>query len=348
MVEDEHPTVIQSGVTGDTFSAHADNQDNQLVRPSTSGNLLNIEHQRRMELLARKAAQESRRNKQTRTPQNGGVLQSFSISRNESVDDFLKSIGPVSSNSPYGPTTMDVDEPILFTDSPRNSAEPPPSSAADIQPTSATSSISIFSPTTSASATTQSPSPSIAIQSSGVIAVTDILRNGSTNLPIESSPMQRRLPKRPVASDFVDLDPTPQSGSVTPSAQQSVLRKPRPFNSFAALSTMRRCVIDISDSEDDEDESSSTTEFDRLSTMRRLTLRPSPSSNVGPPRLQKDTPTAVSTTRTTVPSPAMLAEKEREIQRMRELIAKREQKRAAVCLFVLSSSRFHQLNVCYT
>lgn len=144
----------------------------------------------------------------------------------------------------------------------------------------------------------------------------------------------KRGTKRPVAMDFVEDDRDVPGGSRRPSpslpARPAVRRK---IGGFAGLGGFvpRRCVINLSDS---EDESAETISRQRSKspdgaiinlrapragpsrpTSRNVVLRPS----------SAQASTKPSTTST--PTPESLMEKEEQIRRMRELIAETELKR---------------------
>ncbi|KAI0357433.1 hypothetical protein OH77DRAFT_1398850 [Trametes cingulata] len=138
--------------------------------------------------------------------------------------------------------------------------------------------------------------------------------------PDDDKPSQtRRGTKRPVAADFVDMEPGPSKGQGRgpPDFFRANIR--RKTAGFAGL-TQRRCVIDLSDSEDDG-----------MDYMKQVAV-PSRTDSRGPKAATPQT-TAAPTPRQHSPAvtpaiaPSILQEKEEEIRRMRELIAQREQNR---------------------
>ncbi|TFK28067.1 hypothetical protein FA15DRAFT_665850 [Coprinopsis marcescibilis] len=115
-------------------------------------------------------------------------------------------------------------------------------------------------------------------------------------------PPARRIAKRPVASDFVDFDghpkPTERSDSSTQSTT-TTLRRKTGASSFVNVRQTTKFVIDLSDSESESEDESQ---------VRHNSSIPSPvhaNNKLGLPSLE---------------------ETEREIQRMRDLIAQREKK----------------------
>lgn len=169
---------------------------------------------------------------------------------------------------------------------------------------------------------------------------------------------QRRGMKRPVAADFVDFDsgPGPSRGHGSSSSNgysnggpyANPLSK-RKAGSFAGIGGMRRCVIELSDSEDDGDSqargdhvgNSDSREYSpgvaTAFTARvpsRLTSTPTmPSSLVSSSVTNGNTGQPLPTATTT----NALAEKEEEIKRMRRLIAQREELRSKKLAAVGSS-----------
>jgi hypothetical protein len=157
-------------------------------------------------------------------------------------------------------------------------------------------------------------------------------------------PMRRGI-KRPVASDFVDFEagpPRPYStngfSSGSGGSQPPSMRR-KTTGSFASVSGMRRCVIDLSDSEDEGDG-----DLHRMEGKpRQRTYSPLPSrtlaTSVSMPQIANggDGPPSQyhSNGNSDAQSPAALQAKEEEIKRMREMIAQREQSRlrklAVVC-----------------
>ncbi|KAG9315806.1 hypothetical protein JVU11DRAFT_3455 [Chiua virens] len=160
--------------------------------------------------------------------------------------------------------------------------------------------------------------------------------------------LQRRGLKRPVAADFVDFDNGPGSsrgyGSSSSNGHSNGGPHPNPLSrrkagSFAGISGMRRCVIELSDSEDEDDNQALE---DRVGNGDAREYSPAVTTAFttrAPPRLTA-TPSMPSSLGALVgnngnvaqPPPAAsatnaLAEKEEEIKRMRQLIAQREELR---------------------
>ncbi|KII90973.1 hypothetical protein PLICRDRAFT_52645 [Plicaturopsis crispa FD-325 SS-3] len=326
--------------------------------------LHDMEQQRRRELLARKAVQASRKQRAGTASDGNAVAgpssitpaSSFSDAQhdiamaslvpNETVDDFLNSIGPVGEThngkgksvdvhrpSPvaqrlkdriFGPSDqMDVDDAIPGfvthmrppSDKPLSSSPPPVPeySLQDLRtPTSADSLQSNAAeppPLTASSVETGHSSQN------GTGEKPSLLGNGAG-----SSEVPRRGTKRPVAADFVDLEPRPPSHNGYANGHNNPLTR-RKTGSFASVSGMRRCVIDLSDSEDEGGEVD-----DQGHNSRHPVLQPSrmgsdtPQYRISTPPYQTVAPSTMSTM-----SPAALHEKELEIRHMRELIAKKRE-----------------------
>ncbi|OCB88247.1 hypothetical protein A7U60_g4653 [Sanghuangporus baumii] len=162
----------------------------------------------------------------------------------------------------------------------------------------------------------------------------DSFTSGRSNVQVTNG---RRGTKRPVAMDFVDVehDPASQHGASMSAQPPSVRRK---LGSFAGLGShaSRRCVIDLSDSEGDDEHDEIVTEkqfsqfqqapASTLNTFRAV-VTPTPA-----PRLPSTRPASTAGLRppqsaSPALSPEALEEKERQIKQMRELIARREQER---------------------
>jgi hypothetical protein len=310
--------------------------------------LHNLEQERRrLLLLRRKNTQESKNNTGANSPTGSSPEQPTENSPKDAtndkpadkdvemapavpaeVDEFLNSIGSGVSLPPADPprfpsttSSMDID-----MDSANESLPPPPStgdsilSFATAPPLSAVSSISEAT-VDSRNSNYMRRSPSLeagSIASGGE-------SSGSTSLD------NRRAPKRPVASDFADYEPASKpighhhgaNGHHSNGSSQPMRR----IGSFAGISTMRRCIIDLSDSEDEDDEGNPAASSS--STVIKPITRP--------PVLSRQAGTTTPTTATPTPTPSALVEKEREIIAMREMIARREaiRSRKMVNLFLL-------------
>ncbi|KAI9573623.1 hypothetical protein HD554DRAFT_2013037 [Boletus coccyginus] len=340
---------------------------------SNSHSLLAIEQQRRQELLARKAAIASRRVRQDflgfSTPSKDQDIDMSAVPA-QSVDDFLKTIEPAphldtgdndndNRGSFVGTTSFsslertDVDDLIpglngASRDTSTSSAGP--SSSRYKSCSSTTIYTDLDSPVSlpTGSADNAGSTSNGTERGSATYAILD----GDSGYP------QRRGMKRPVAADFVDFDsgPGPSRGHGSSSSNgysnggpyANPLSK-RKAGSFAGIGGMRRCVIELSDSEDDGDSqargdhvgNSDTREYSPGVTTAftarvpsRLTSTPTmPSSLVSSSVTNGNTgqpfPTATTTN--------ALAEKEEEIKRMRRLIAQREELRSKKLAAVGSS-----------
>ncbi|KAG2033786.1 hypothetical protein BDR03DRAFT_1014052 [Suillus americanus] len=338
---------------------------------SSSHSLHMIEQQRRQELLARKAVFASRRAKQSDSP--GGsssrdrdVEMSY-VAPTETVEDFLKSIPAVDSetaengsNSPplrparySSPENMEVDQEFLGLVTPQStsSAEPSAFYSADSDMSGVGGTISpvtdappLSGNSTAPSSDTYSGASSSTAPADYSNSTTPILASATTGYDING--LQRRGTKRPVAADFVDFDHGPgtsraSSGNGYSSngyTHPNLLR--RNTGSFAGVSGMRRCVIELSDSEDDGDGEGTgdTGPHDGPSSYSPMVFaRPPRFSGNGTPISSnsfangegRSTPLNLhlSNSNASGMSPAALVEKEEEIKRMRQMIAQREELR---------------------
>jgi len=315
------------------------------ISVSGSPSLHDIEQQRRRELLARKAVMASRKGKRLQTPaprtpspqstnaSSGNTpfkdieMASADVTPAATVDAFLNSIGPTrpttiqrppGSPSPPAkaePDGMDIDEiPGLGGTWPSEEPNTPVVRPSPASVPTSTPSTSTLPPNTPNSTGTP----------------TGPLSSGESTplLPDSGVVPQRRGTKRPVAADFVDAErshshayypsfPNGQSQTYPPYAK-------RKTGGFAGISSARRCVIDLSDSEDEEH----SEDTDALLQPRSL-----PPSRHGSFNSHFTTNGPFSTTNTPPPTGgnslpgASLFEKELEIKRMREMIAQKEQLR---------------------
>ena len=342
---------------------------------SISHSLLAIEQQRRQELLARKAAIASRKARQEPL---GFAIPSrdedTDMSAAQCVDDFLKSIEPTphldaGDNDPNrgpfaSPERMDVDGLIpgligASRDTSTSSAGPPSTQSKSSSSTAIHADLHspIALPTGSAvNAGSNGVEPGYAtfVDTAGSGSLTPTLQDNPSyaSLDGDSGYPQRRGMKRPVAADFVDFDsgpgPSRSNGYSNGGPHPNPLAK-RKASSFAGISGMRRCVIELSDSEDDGDNqvrgdhmgNSDTREYSPAVTTRippRLTATPTMLSSSGVTNSNTGQPFP------TAPATNALAEKEEEIKRMRLLIAQREESRlkklAAVGASRSSSKRY--------
>ena len=256
--------------------------------------LHDMERQRRQELLARKANHASRKDKGPLSEPSGDYPPDF---RNgdmeapvstETVDDFLKTIESGDEHNTQqndGPMEVDKSERgRQEMDVDHDAATEPPTSAS-IPPTSVESESQTFDQTSRRSS------------SSGDVSVSSM--NG-----------QKRGTKRPVAADFVDSDHSPRK--MNGHAHPAMKRK---TGSFASLSTNRRCVIELSDDEGADEARSRGDRYESPVVAPSVPVGEYHTHSVGPA-------SATSTPR--MMSPGALAEKERQIEEMRQMIAQRE------------------------
>lgn len=318
------------------------------ISVSGSPSLHDIEQQRRRELLARKAVMASRKGKPPRTPaprtpspQSTNAssantpfkdieMASADVTPAATVDDFLNSIGPTQPTtvqkppqSPLPPTKaepdgMDVDEiPGLSGTWPSEElnapvVKPPPAPAS----TSAPSTSTLPSSTPNFIGTPTGP-----------------LSSGESTplLPDASIAPQRRGTKRPVAADFVDAERSHPHAHYPsfPNGQSQTYPSyaKRKTGGFAGITSARRCVIDLSDSEDEEysEDADAPPRPRSLPPTRHGSFNSHFTTN-GPFSGTNTTNTPPPTGGNLLPG-ASLFEKELEIKRMREMIAQKEQMR---------------------
>lgn len=297
-----------------------------------NSDLLDMEQQRRQQLLARKVAQASRKVKHATSPESishqhsetvvaSRVDHSLSAPPHVAVDDFLNSIEPAKdisregSRAPVdlidGHDAMDVDGPpglsvvsVALPVSDQGGANLARFPTQEVTSTSAT--------TSSTRALRSSPST---LHRTDTITSSSSSSSGSATPPVGSgrSANLRRGTKRPVAADFVDMEPdsshaTKERNGLPPQSyhhhhphhhHHGHKKKPA---SFAVVSSKpRRMVIDLTDSEGEEDGA------DSLSRPRAGSRQPS-QANVVPVQNAQN----------------QLVEREREIQALKDRIAKKE------------------------
>ncbi|KAK7469312.1 hypothetical protein VKT23_003795 [Stygiomarasmius scandens] len=279
----------------------------QMQRPShlaESSHLNDMERQRRQELLARKAVISSRKGKASAstspsvppTVTNDQDVEMASLVPKETVDDFLKSIGSVSDAGETRDDHMDVDDIPGLAGPPSHS----PSAVSTPVPSSATG---------------ETPQTNNFPSASEMLDSGSISRRSSASSEDASHTSGRKAAKRPVAADFVDFESAPRghhstngNGAVHPHLKRKL------GGSFASVSAMRRCVIDLSDSEGEDDNADNRSGLPPV--VRRMSV---PAGGVG----RSTTPPHPPQSAGAVPNRS-LAEKEAEIVKMRQMIAERE------------------------
>lgn len=321
-------------------------------------NLLDMEQQRRQELLARKAVLTSRKARQqalvsssastssTATPAMPAPPEPQDVKMDvepiptKTVEDFLKTIGPSTetSKAPSPPSRlssfddMDVDEPIPGLSASSSFTSQPAISFVRTVP------VSSDARAPSAAASDSSPprelvrSPSQITPPNESDMDVDVVPGLSTEQAKASTNVapSRRGTKRPVAADFVDMEPASSRTQLangfasynSPYHQAPVRRK---TTVFAGLGGQRRCVIHLSDSEDEEmgevDVKSNPYRPDSVRierpSSRSIPLHPTAAT-------RRVSPGGTHSGRL---SPAALQAKEEEIRKMREMIAQRERER---------------------
>ncbi|KAF8799005.1 hypothetical protein BYT27DRAFT_7228246 [Phlegmacium glaucopus] len=312
--------------------------------------LHDMERQRRQELLARKAVQASRRLKQSasiETPPNISQSDSSSTDKQdvsmaavistEVIEDFLNSIGPVRDTEHLDgilPLLSDKDQGMddaqIITVPRLPPASPAFSSANtdDIDPSPPSTAYS-HGPLSSSAEPPPTSVDSLASAASNFFQLSEAnltIDSGSRLSPPREPNTHPRRGMRPVASDFVDFDPTPRGNESKsrlepPAFSSGIIRRLNLAANFRDIGS-RRCVIDLSDSEDDvEQEVKERLQQSQLIVEDQAWLkrdRRSKASNYHPPASIKSSLSGNQ-------SPAALMLKELEIRRMRELIAKREE-----------------------
>ena len=308
------------------------------ISVSGSPSLHDIEQQRRRELLARKAVMASRKGKRLQTPalrspspQSTNAspantpfkdieMASADITPAATVDDFLNSIGPTKSTSLQRPPGSPP---------PSGKAEPDGMDVDDIPglggtwPSEALNAPVVKPPLAPAPTSVPSTSALPPNTPGSVGTPTGPLSSGEStpSLPDPSVVPQRRGIKRPVAADFVDAERShthayyPSFPNGQPQTYPSYAK--RKTGGFAGITSARRCVIDLSDSEDEE----YSEDADAPSQLRSL-----PASRHGSFNSHFATNVSLPTGGNSL-SGATLLEKELEIKRMREMIAQKEQLR---------------------
>ncbi|KAI6166733.1 hypothetical protein EDD17DRAFT_1470396 [Pisolithus thermaeus] len=340
-----------------------------------------IEQQRRQELLARKAAIASQRvrqgDREIASPPD--MTLGLAAVPSQSVDDFLKTIEPNHADSSnkgdrksVNPSrkvksseSMDVDEPdhgliSVPVDDSRLSTSPQtaPSTMPDPATQTEPNLPAVVPPGSSSDALRSTASrhgQSSLTHSADTAGDPPTLRQQLSVDDSDSANSHRRGSKRPVAADFVDFDPGPgsfsrnhggshSSNGYANGASQLIKRK---TGSFASIN-MRRCVIELSDSEDDGDSrllaqtpNANGREYSpavaavptQYSSRLRTTTTPPIAASSG----------SAQSTGPAAPPPSALLEKEEEIKKMRQLIAEREEMRlrklAVVGVHALLSSQ---------
>ncbi|KAI0693975.1 hypothetical protein BC835DRAFT_1351463 [Cytidiella melzeri] len=349
----QKPSAPQGRTVGDGASLSATatlGTPSTPATPETATSLIDMELQRRQELLARKAVLASRKSKQasstTSTPTSVTTTTRVTLESRisdpkqaetvasvpkQAVDDFLNSIGSAaaeSSSQTIHDDEMDVDGPIpgLSATIP-TSAQLIPSRKLSEAPSTAASDVlssNVAFPSMSDSESSNRRLSVVRNANGRSMSRSDEKSDTSDPQTREPSLGPRRGTKRPVAADFVDMEPGSSrshfSGYTDYYGAHHVPRR-RP-QSFAGVTTSRRMVIHLSDtSEDDEDESAEDT-----GPSVAHSHRPHHRSRHGN-RL------AVASSAPTIGSPngastpAALLEKEQEIKKMREMIALRERAR---------------------
>lgn len=295
---------------------------------SLSLDLHDIERQRRQELVARKAAQASRKMRQSislgSSNASSTTKESLTVtppSSTEAVDEFLNSIGPVDlgiSNRTKSISSDDMDiydapmypgpEPHVrrLSTSSGSTRTPLRDTVAIVDAIPPINDSTILANVRSA---TNQPPPSSSSSSAFSQSDSDAI---STAPRLEHSDFRsHRGLKRAVASDF-DFDAVPRrNGLMNPPAKQSK-------TAFVAIAS-KRCVIDLSDSEAEDDSFHYSPHTPGVNQVITKPDRKGKSGSISSPKAAKpSTPSGVAT-------PSALLQKELEIQKMRELIARREE-----------------------
>jgi hypothetical protein len=318
-----------------------------------------IEQQRRQELLARKAATASRKAKQFDSPSGPSSIRDSDVEKThvaatETVEDFLKSIPAVDNEitdipaaARYSsPETMDVNEAFV---APQSASSEGPSGQIPFASETFEGRSTISPATDAPPSSAHSIAPSSDIYSGASLSATsmpgDYMAASSSTTPTfayttpayDTNGLQRRGTKRPVAADFVDFDhgsgPSRAPSGNGYSSNGYIHPIPllrRKTGSFAGVSGMRRCVIELSDSEDDGDGEGigGAALYDSLSYSPMIaSARPRLGGNGASYSFSNGEGRSTPPNAPLGMSPAALAEKEEEIKKMRQMIAQREELR---------------------
>lgn len=279
---------------------------NHQAAAAPQADLHDIEKLRRQELIARKAVQASRKAKKANNNSIAANVPS------ETVDDFLNSIMPAAEEAPLLPN--DIPAPSLVQPSTeRLSPRASPASLLQQDEKSNSSTPPLEAPPSS----TESGTATF----DDVMRLSPDLSSGGSTTPTHQFSNHRRGVKRPVASDFVDWDvgsrslARSHSYDVTPNPPPPPHHTRRKTGATSFVNIPMRCVIDLSDSETDEDDETSSP-----STASNVVIA-SPVNQAPARNTSKFVPKSAPSTGTTTPT--TLEETEREIQRMKQLIAER-------------------------
>ncbi|KAH9936663.1 uncharacterized protein B0H18DRAFT_328875 [Fomitopsis serialis] len=232
----------------------------------------------------------------------------------------------IASSVHTSPSTSLVQTPTTATTSPVSTTRPK-SAAASVPSTANLSPQSIASSSGERSPVNTSPSETETVPGLSFDLAMPAPERGRL------APPARRGTKRPVAADFDDdtqphaSRPRPNHGNGSNSNPYHQSSSRRNTGTFSGLSNMRRCVIDLSDSEEEEEEEEGaiSSRQDGNTSIRPTSSRGGPQAGASVAR--QSPPGRGSATPTRVLTPAALQEKEEEIRKMRELIAQREQNR---------------------
>ena len=333
---------------------------------SVATDLNGMQESLRAELIARKKVMASRKLKQQATlpdvqPPTAPVASTsndtsagFELPSSKTVDDFLNSIGPVipvangtTAPAPLPPSRTPSYEDMNVDDIPGLSSattdytpltRPPPQRSMSISSSVASPRPSLASIT---SATSALPPPSTLAAVTGSLPYDDdsvtVTNMDTSEVPANAqSTSFRRPPKRPVAADFVDMDAGPSRVHAREHPERPTRR--RKMNSFANI-TQKRCILELSDGEDDHDDSTPSSDLPSRTDSRG----PIAGTSVPTPSANTPTPPTLSL--------SALEAKEAEIRRMKEAIAKREQDRlrklvivSFVILHVVAVLSLHQMS----
>ncbi|KAG7088337.1 hypothetical protein E1B28_012343 [Marasmius oreades] len=263
--------------------------------------LHDMEKQRRQELLARKAVYASRKGKAPMTDSASNGLHKGDVELavpTETVDDFLKTI-----ESGDEPRRNHISQ-LGHEDN--DNMEVDYTTPGD----QSTHQDYVHTPT--------EPPTSADSISFGHISG----RSSSSGDVSVSSNGQKRGTKRPVAADFVDFDNEPRLRN----GHSHTTLKRKTGGSFASISTTRRCVIDLSD--DEEGGAGARPQGNGPGYESPVPVASVSEVNGG----YSTPPVGPSSTSTPRLSPGALAEKERQIEEMRQMIAQREKSRVVKSL----------------
>ncbi|KAH9480655.1 hypothetical protein JR316_0007255 [Psilocybe cubensis] len=319
--------------------------------------LHDMEKQRRQVLLARKAAvQASRKQKQH-------VPAKTSVEISAEANDPMVTDSDNNDVAPYAVT--ETVEDFLNSLSAVKAPEPEPSAVLSVNPEAQSTSMNVEQQEQSitdqaiglerdqvANGLNSAMSEHFSISSSFADPPPTSVGSSTSNFSYFSSStpptpvdvFPRRGSKRPVAADFVDFDPAPKRQEHMSHIERingtgSITRRLTKGTTFQNINS-RRCVIELSDSDSEEDEEAEDPL--RRSQPQESSMQWRDKRTQPPPR-KYSSPAPIKSVTSGTMSPS-LEEKELEIRRLREWIAQREEETRLRKLALARSASATNLN----